>query len=169
MIMEAVTEKLVSFYDTARFMSLSMSMGWDYVSELRPPTGLLFIPQIIYEHGEPRWNAMDRGKPNNLEKNLTSNALFTTNFTWADPGANTGLHGERPATNCLSRRRFLLFPSSGLWWWHISIRRRENLKYHKKRRSFVFPQKQVTIQSCHWLRSPVAHTDLHKPATENNQ
>jgi hypothetical protein len=27
MIMEAVTEKLVSFYDTARFMSLSMSMG----------------------------------------------------------------------------------------------------------------------------------------------
>jgi hypothetical protein len=22
-------------------------MGWDYVSELRPPTGLLFIPQVI--------------------------------------------------------------------------------------------------------------------------
>jgi hypothetical protein len=30
-------------------------MGWDYVSELRPPTGLLFIPRIIREHGEPWW------------------------------------------------------------------------------------------------------------------
>jgi hypothetical protein len=28
-------------------------MGWDYVSELRPQTGLLFIPQVIYEHQEP--------------------------------------------------------------------------------------------------------------------
>jgi hypothetical protein len=27
-------------------------MGWDYVSE---PTGLLFIPWVIYEHGQPWW------------------------------------------------------------------------------------------------------------------
>jgi hypothetical protein len=27
----------------------------DYVSELRPPTELLFIPRVICEHGEPRW------------------------------------------------------------------------------------------------------------------
>jgi hypothetical protein len=26
-----------------------MSMGWVYVSELRPPTDLLFIPQVIHE------------------------------------------------------------------------------------------------------------------------
>jgi hypothetical protein len=26
-------------------MIMIMSMGWDYVSELRPPTGLLFIPR----------------------------------------------------------------------------------------------------------------------------
>jgi hypothetical protein len=32
-----------------------MSMGWDYVSELRLPTGLLFIPQVIFGHREPRW------------------------------------------------------------------------------------------------------------------
>jgi hypothetical protein len=32
-------------------MIMIMSMGRDYVSELRPPTGLLFIPQVIYEHG----------------------------------------------------------------------------------------------------------------------
>jgi hypothetical protein len=25
----------------------------DYVSELQPPTGLLFIPQVIYVHEEP--------------------------------------------------------------------------------------------------------------------
>jgi hypothetical protein len=33
------------------FYSLIMSLEWDYVSELRPPTGLLLIPQVIYEHG----------------------------------------------------------------------------------------------------------------------
>jgi hypothetical protein len=30
-------------------------MGWDYVSELLPPTGLFFITQEICEHGGPRW------------------------------------------------------------------------------------------------------------------
>jgi hypothetical protein len=39
-----------------------MSMGRDYISELRPPTGLLFIPQVIYEHGEPWWNDIDMEK-----------------------------------------------------------------------------------------------------------
>jgi hypothetical protein len=40
-----------------------MSMGWDYVSELRPPVGLLFISRggILYNHGKPWWNAVDRG------------------------------------------------------------------------------------------------------------
>jgi hypothetical protein len=40
-----------------------MSTGRDYISELRPPTGVLFIPQAIYEHGEPWWNdkTVDRG------------------------------------------------------------------------------------------------------------
>jgi hypothetical protein len=31
---------------------LFMSVGCDYVSELRPPTGLLFILQVIYDHLE---------------------------------------------------------------------------------------------------------------------
>jgi hypothetical protein len=35
-------------------------MGRDYVPELQLPTDLLFIPQVIYEHGEPRWNDVDR-------------------------------------------------------------------------------------------------------------
>jgi hypothetical protein len=33
--------------------------------------GLLFIPQMIYECGEPRWNDTDREKPKTLEKNLS--------------------------------------------------------------------------------------------------
>jgi hypothetical protein len=32
--------------------------------------GLLFIPQIIYESGEPWWNDIDKGKLNNSETNL---------------------------------------------------------------------------------------------------
>jgi hypothetical protein len=43
-----------------RFMMTIMSMRWDNVSELRPPTGLLFIPCITYEHGEPWWSDIDR-------------------------------------------------------------------------------------------------------------
>jgi hypothetical protein len=29
---------------------------------MRPPTGLFFIPWVIYEHGEPWWNNIDKGK-----------------------------------------------------------------------------------------------------------
>jgi hypothetical protein len=43
-----------------------MSMRSDDVSELQPPTGLLFILQVIYEFGEPRWNDTDRGKTEEL-------------------------------------------------------------------------------------------------------
>jgi len=43
-------------------------MGRDYVSELLPPIGLLFV---IYEYGEPRWNDIVRGKPKNSEENLS--------------------------------------------------------------------------------------------------
>jgi hypothetical protein len=39
-----------------------MSVGLDYVSELWPPTGLLFIPYVIYERGEPWWNDIDKEK-----------------------------------------------------------------------------------------------------------
>jgi hypothetical protein len=39
-----------------------MSMGSDHVSELQPPMGQLFIPLVIYEHGEPRWSDGERGK-----------------------------------------------------------------------------------------------------------
>jgi hypothetical protein len=36
----------------------SYRWGWDYVSELLPPSGLLFIPHVICEHGDPWWVMM---------------------------------------------------------------------------------------------------------------
>jgi hypothetical protein len=39
-----------------------MSVWWDYVSEMWPPTGLLFIPRAVYEHGEQLWNDIDTTK-----------------------------------------------------------------------------------------------------------
>jgi hypothetical protein len=48
-------------------------------SELRPPTGLLFVLQVIYEHGETWWNYIDRGelliRPPELSGNFTSSHL----------------------------------------------------------------------------------------------
>jgi hypothetical protein len=55
-----------------------------------------FPTQVIYKYGEPRW------KPKNLEKNLSSATLYTTNATWADPNMNLGLRVQRPVTNNLS-------------------------------------------------------------------
>jgi hypothetical protein len=40
-------------------MIMITSMGRDYVSELRPPTGLFFMSLATYRHGEPRWNDID--------------------------------------------------------------------------------------------------------------
>jgi hypothetical protein len=39
-----------------------MSMGRDYVSELRQPTGLFLIPQATHEHEELWRNDIDKEK-----------------------------------------------------------------------------------------------------------
>jgi hypothetical protein len=60
-------------------MIIFKSIGWDYFSELWTSTGLLFIPQVIYVHGETWWNEVDRGKllicPSELSGNPTSSHL----------------------------------------------------------------------------------------------
>jgi hypothetical protein len=80
-----------AFKDILVLFMLFMSMGWDYVSELRPPVGLLFIPQMICERGEPRWNDIDRGQPKNSEINLSQchfvHHKTTHGPTWARTGA----------------------------------------------------------------------------------
>jgi hypothetical protein len=52
-------------------MLLFILMETDDVSQLQPPLDLLFIAQMIYEYGEPRWNDNDRGKPKDSEINLS--------------------------------------------------------------------------------------------------
>jgi hypothetical protein len=44
------------------FLWTQMLIGFDFVSELWPLMGLLFILLVIYEHGEPWWNVVDSGK-----------------------------------------------------------------------------------------------------------
>jgi hypothetical protein len=60
-----------------------MSMAWDYVSELRPPTGLSFVPQVIYEYGQPRWNYIGR-------ELLICQPELSGNPTSSHPVANQG-------------------------------------------------------------------------------
>jgi hypothetical protein len=56
-----------------------MSVGEDYISELWPPTGLFFAPQVTYEHGEPWWNDFKGMKlkirPPQLSGNPTSRVI----------------------------------------------------------------------------------------------
>jgi hypothetical protein len=41
------------FLSLVSYFMLFMFVVWDYVSKLQLPTGLSFIPQVIYEYGEP--------------------------------------------------------------------------------------------------------------------
>jgi hypothetical protein len=50
-----------TFRHTEKLCSCSCRRG-ETVSEMRPPTGLSFIPQID-EYGQRRWNDTDRGQP----------------------------------------------------------------------------------------------------------
>jgi hypothetical protein len=73
-----------------------MSMG------LRPPTGLLFTPQVIYIGIQQRWNDIVRGRIETRRKASSSATLSNTNPTWADPGPDLDLSSESSMTNCLS-------------------------------------------------------------------
>jgi hypothetical protein len=60
-ICQSGSEWHVIFLTWRMWHKMIMLMGWVCVSELRPPIRL-FISQVIYEHGEPWWNDIDRGK-----------------------------------------------------------------------------------------------------------
>jgi hypothetical protein len=78
--------------------------------DARSPAGVLFVPQMIYEYGEPRWNDIERIKSKNTEKGLSQCHLFTINPMRTDPRANTGLRDERWVTNRLSHGTAHLVP-----------------------------------------------------------
>jgi hypothetical protein len=75
-----------------------MSMGWDYVSTLRPLTGQLFMPQVMCVCGKPRWSVINRSNRRIRRKTCPSATFSTSNPTWTDPG----LRGQRLAVNRLS-------------------------------------------------------------------
>jgi hypothetical protein len=81
---------------------LFMSMWWDYVSELWPLTGPLFISRwcvSMENNGEMILTGETR---RTLRKTCPISTLSTTNHTWTDPVTNPGLCSEKPVTNRLS-------------------------------------------------------------------
>jgi hypothetical protein len=87
------------------FSLLSISMGWNDDSELRPPKGLVFTPQMM--NGEPWWNDIGRGKQKTRGKAYPSTTMSTTNPTRTDPASNSSHLGGRSA-NHLNQRLFLV-------------------------------------------------------------
>jgi hypothetical protein len=82
-----------------------MSMGWVCVSDLWPPTGLLFAPPPcdICMRRESQGAMILTGENRRTRRKACPSAtLYTKNPTWTDPGANKGLHRERSETNRLS-------------------------------------------------------------------
>jgi hypothetical protein len=69
-----------------------MSVGWEYVSELRPLTDLQFIPQIVDECVEIHCGMIRPGEKLRIRrKTCPSATLCTTDPTCIDPVANLGL------------------------------------------------------------------------------
>jgi hypothetical protein len=61
------------------------------------------------------WNDFHRRKNEKCwEKTCPSATLSTTNPTWIDQGANLGLCGRRPVTNCLSHGMAFVLLKTGL-------------------------------------------------------
>jgi hypothetical protein len=75
-----------------------MSTRRDYVPELRPTKDLLFIPTVIYEQEEPRWNDIERGnRKKKLEEKTCSSAILPTTYpTWTDQETDRSFRGDRP-------------------------------------------------------------------------
>ena len=74
---------------------------------------------LFFQVMEHRWNEIDRRIPKYLGGKIRPSAtLSTTNPTSTDPGSNTGLRGDRPATNRLSHGTAVCYD--------ISDRRLEN-------------------------------------------
>jgi hypothetical protein len=72
-------------------LSLFMSVGWEDVSELRSPTGLLLIPQKVYENGQPRWNDTGRGNRRSRRQTCPCVILSTANPILTNSGSNPDL------------------------------------------------------------------------------
>jgi hypothetical protein len=67
-------------------------MRWDYVSQLQPLTGLLFVHQVTYMSMEScGWIILTGKNWRTLRKTCPDAILFTTDPTWSDPGNSLGV------------------------------------------------------------------------------
>jgi len=84
-----------------------MSVGSDYVCELRSSTGYCSSSGDVCVCGQPRWNGNDREKTEGLgEKYVDPSAsLSTTNPKQTDPSANSCLYGDWTAADRLTTAR----------------------------------------------------------------
>jgi hypothetical protein len=87
-------------------ITCTMLVKWDYVCELWPQMDLLFILQILYEHGEPRRNDIDSGRPRVMEENL-SQCHVVHQKSHMDPHGHEpgppGWQAIRPTASAISR------------------------------------------------------------------
>lgn len=60
-----------SFSDAPKLVFVVRVDGADYISELRPTTGLSLILHMTYEHGERWWNDLDIAKLKISEKRMS--------------------------------------------------------------------------------------------------
>jgi hypothetical protein len=72
---------------------LFMSMEWEHISDLRLPTGLLFILREIYECNHDGI-ILTEGNQRTRRKTYPSATLSTAKPTWTDLDAIPSLHGE---------------------------------------------------------------------------
>jgi hypothetical protein len=101
-----------------------ISKGWDYVSEMHLPTSVLFIPLVIYEHGEPWWNDIDGFTSHPKEGVLR--ILIALKNPSPRPGLNTRTLGPMASTLTITPPRRLwepTFDSSGSQSRNIFLRR----------------------------------------------
>jgi hypothetical protein len=73
-----------------KYLPYFMSIGWDDVSELRPPMGLLYIHQMIYEYGQPQWKGTDQVNPKKLREEPIIVPLFPPKCHMDRPGQEPG-------------------------------------------------------------------------------
>lgn len=85
-----------------RVSAFFITMGLDHVSvQLWPLIGPLSVPQMIHERIWSSDGMILTGKTKGQRKTCPSATLSTTKPTWTSLGANPGLLGEKPVSNCL--------------------------------------------------------------------
>jgi hypothetical protein len=98
-----------------RLSLLFMLMGWDNVSELRPPTGEFFITHMKKRMDSYVGIMLIGENQITLIKTCPSATLWTKITMWTDQDANPDLRVHRPATKCLSHgTASILFANNGI-------------------------------------------------------